>query len=195
VSGLHFVLVGALSRWQAGAAGLPADRRRTALATAVLAATGYALLAGFEVPVRRSLVLLVALAASVWLRRPVRRGAPLALAALGILALEPEALFDAGAQMSFLASGALIFGLRREPESDGATRTGFRASLLDLLDTSARDGRHAPVAAAVIAASHRGLVANPAAVPWTVCADADLARRGCYRSGADTAMIGPCCAQ
>jgi competence protein ComEC len=146
-----------------------ADRRRTALATAVVAATGYALLAGFEVPVRRSLVLLIALAASVWLRRPIRRGAPLALAALAILAVEPEALFDAGAQMSFLASGALIFGSRREPERDVAARAGWRARLLELLDTSAlATAATAPVAAAVIGSvSPWGLVANVVAVPWT----------------------------
>ena len=173
VSGLHLVLVGALlygvARHALRFAPLVADRRRTALATAVLGATGYALLAGFEVPVRRSLVLLVALAASVWLRRPVRRGAPLAVAALWILALEPEALFDAGAQMSFLASGALIFGMRREPESDVAARKGLRAGLLDLLDTSAlATAATAPVAAAIIGSvSPWGLVANLVAVPWT----------------------------
>jgi len=173
VSGLHLVLVGALlygiARHALRFAPLVADRRRTALAIAVLAATGYALLAGFEVPVRRSLVLLVALAASVWLRRPVRRGAPLALAALWILAFEPEALFDAGAQMSFLASGALIFGMRRAPAGDGAARSGLRAGLLDLLDTSAlATAATAPVAAAVIGSvSPWGLVANLVAVPWT----------------------------
>jgi competence protein ComEC len=173
VSGLHLVLVGALlygvARHALRPLSLVADRRRTALATAVLAATGYALLTGFEVPVRRSLVLIVALAASVWLRRPVRRGAPLALAALAILAFEPEALFDAGAQMSFLASGALIFGLRREQQAEVAARGGFRASLLDLLDTSAlATAATAPVAAAVIGSvSPWGLVANLVAVPWT----------------------------
>jgi competence protein ComEC len=173
VSGLHLVLVGALvygiARRALRLVSFRVDRRRTALATAVVAATGYALLAGFEVPVRRSLVLLVALAASVWLRRPIRRGAPLALAALAILAVEPEALFDAGAQMSFLASGALIFGSRREPERDAAARAGWRAGLLELLDTSAlATAATAPVAAAVIGSvSPWGLVANVVAVPWT----------------------------
>lgn len=173
VSGLHLVLAGALAfgvarralRW----APFASDRRRIALAAAVVAATGYALLAGFEVPVRRSLVLLLALAVSVGLRRPVRRGAPLALAALAILAVEPEALFDAGAQMSFLASGALIFGTRRGPDREPAAAAGWRASLLDLLDTSAlATAATAPVAAAVIGSvSPWGLVANVAAVPWT----------------------------
>ena len=173
VSGLHLVLVGALvygiARRALRFASFRTDRRRIALATAVVAATGYSLLAGFEVPVRRSLVLLVALAASVWLRRPIRRGAPLALAALAILAVEPEALFDAGAQMSFLASGALIFGSRRELERDAAARTGWRAGLLDLLDTSAlATAATAPVAAAVIGSvSPWGLIANVVAVPWT----------------------------
>ncbi len=198
VSGLHLVLVGALlygvARRVLRILPLVADRRRTALATAVLAASGYAVLAGFEVPVRRSLVLLLALAASVWLRRPLRRGAPLALAALAILAFEPEALFDAGAQMSFLASGALIFGLRREPEADAAARTGFRAAVLDLLDTSAlATAATAPVAAAVIGSvSPWGLVANLVAVPWTgfVLMPISLAAGLLAGAAPDTVVIG-----
>ncbi len=173
VSGLHLVLAGALvyalARRLLRFQSFVVDQRRAALAAAVVAATGYALLAGFEVPVRRSLVLLIALAASVWLRRPMRRGAPLALAVLTILAVEPAALFDAGAQMSFLASGALIFGARRELAGDSARRTRWRAWLLDGLDTSAlATAATAPVAAAVIGSvSPWGLVANVVAVPWT----------------------------
>src|SRR5690606_19362393 len=69
VSGLHLALAGALafrlsSRAfaRAGPARLRCDPRGPALAVAVAAAALYALLAGFEVPVRRSLAMLVGLA-------------------------------------------------------------------------------------------------------------------------------------
>ena len=172
VSGLHLVLVAALGYAIArGVLRLApiGDRRRAALASAILAATGYAILAGFGIPVRRALVLLLAIAASVWMRRPVQRGAPLAVAALAILALDPAALFDAGAQMSFLASGALIFGMQRAAQRTAGEKSRLWRHIVDLLDTSAlATAATAPIAAAAIGSvSPWGLLANLVAVPWT----------------------------
>jgi competence protein ComEC len=166
VSGLHLALVGAL----AFRAALPAtrrtrlaDARRGALAMAVGAAGAYALAAGFEVPVQRSLAMLAALALAVAAQRPVRRAAPLVCAAIAILATDPAALFDAGAQMSFLATAALVFALRpaaSEP-SRGPLAALFDASALATAATT-------PIAAAAIGViSPWGLVANALAVPWT----------------------------
>jgi competence protein ComEC len=168
VSGLHLALVavGAFRLSFALGRRLPAlaDARRGALGAAVLAAVAYALLAGFEVPVQRSLVMLAALAAAVFARRPVRRSAPLLVAALAILARDPAALFDAGAQMSFLATAGLVLALRADAPPRGA---GGR--LAELFDTSAlATAATAPVAAAAIGSvSPWGLLANAVAVPWT----------------------------
>jgi competence protein ComEC len=168
VSGLHLALAAAgafrlllppLRRARA-----VRDARRASLALAAATAAAYAVLAGFEVPVQRSLAMLLALAAGMSARRPVRRLAPLACAALGILAFDPAALFDAGAQMSFLASAALLLGVARAPGDDAPPRS----AIADLLHTSAlATAATAPVAATLGSVSPWGLVANAVAVPWT----------------------------
>lgn len=168
VSGLHLLLASMLAyRLALPVAlrfGITRDARRVALQVAVAAAGGYALLAGFDVPVRRALLMLGALAISFGMRRPVRRAAPLALALLVIVLAEPAALFDAGAQMSFLATLALVVAARPARTSGGMLR-----SLGDSLDTSViATAATAPVAAAVIGVlSPWGLAANLLAVPWT----------------------------
>jgi competence protein ComEC len=172
VSGLHLALVAALAfgaarRLLARSAWLAAARdvRQPALALALGAAAAYAVLAGGGVPVRRALLLLAALAASLAARRPRASGSALAAASIAILAAEPEALFDPGAQLSFAGSAALAARLAR---AEGPQR-GVRSALLDALRTSAT----ALLATAPIAAFHFGrsapmaLVANAVAVPWT----------------------------
>jgi competence protein ComEC len=186
VSGLHLVLVALGAFRLAGPltrrVPIARDARRAALALAVGAATAYALLAGFEVPVQRSLVMLAAGAAGIGLRRPVRRAAPLAVAALAILAADPAALFDAGAQMSFLASVALVLALPVVPT------TGLRRRVLELLHTSAlATAATAPVAATLGSVSPWGLVANAVAVPWTGVALMPLAFAAAGASLAGTA--------
>lgn len=95
VSGLHLALAGGLAFRLAvlalariGPAALRVDPRGPALAFAFAAAVGYALLAGFGVPVRRALVLLAGLALSLGARRPAPRGAPLVAAGVGVLGFE-----------------------------------------------------------------------------------------------------------
>jgi predicted membrane metal-binding protein len=102
------------------------DARRLSLLVAVGFAVAYALLSGWAVPVRRALVLLIAVAIGFLRRRPGRRGHPLALAALIVLGFEPGALFDAGAQMSFAASAALVAGLQGGHREYLAGRIGGR---------------------------------------------------------------------
>jgi competence protein ComEC len=173
VSGLHLVLVAALAfgaarRALARAAWLAARRdvRGPALGLAVAAAAGYTVLAGGAVPVRRSLALLVALAVAAAARRPGAWGSALAAASVWILAVEPEALFDPGAQLSFAGSAALASRLARGAAGACGGREG---ALADGLRTSAT----ALLATAPIAALHFGrsapfaLLANAVAVPWT----------------------------
>jgi competence protein ComEC len=174
VSGLHLVLVAGLvyapvaaclRRWAGLAARM--DSRAVARWIAVLAATAYALLAGFEVPVRRSLVLVAASAVALAAARPERAFHPLAAGALWVLAAEPAALFDAGAQLSFVACAALISAAHRRPA--GSRRSGARAWLSSLLRTTATaSGATAPIAAwHGLPAAPLALLCNAVAVPWT----------------------------
>jgi competence protein ComEC len=163
VSGLHLTLiavlayaVGRLTFTRLVALTERSDTRRLSLFVAVGFAVGYALMSGWGVPVRRALIFLIAVALGFLRRRPGRRGHPLALAALVVLAFEPGALFEAGPQMSFAASAAILAGLggRRQASRDGGI--GLRARPTAPLAT-VHFGRVAPV----------GVLANLVAIPLT----------------------------
>ncbi len=176
VSGLHLALVAGLvfaaarallGRWVWLAA--RRDSRTPALLIAVVAASFYALLSGWDVPVRRSLLLVLAVALAM--ARGRRGGAleALAAASLVILAEEPQALFSAGFQLSFAASAALALAPRGDALTSGSVtgrvwswlREGFSSSATALAATSplaaVQLGNVAPIA----------LLANLVAIPWT----------------------------
>ncbi|HEX5064478.1 MAG TPA: ComEC/Rec2 family competence protein, partial [Myxococcota bacterium] len=174
VSGLHLAIAaalayglcaGALRRSSALASRI--DTRHSARVAAVAAALVYALLTGFEVPVRRSFALVAASALALGTSRTARAWHPLAAAGLWVLAVEPEALFEAGPQLSFAACAALIAAARHAEASNGGT--GLRARLASLLRATAA----ASLATAPIAAWHGlpaaplALPSNAIAVPWT----------------------------
>lgn len=167
-AGLFYTLLRRLAARSAALAA-HADARRVALAGALVASALYALLAGWGVPVRRALVFVLAFVAVAWRGRPTRRAQPLWLAAGAVLAFEPEALFDAGAQMSFAASAALLLGRRREAGAPGPWRERLQRAAEALLATSALAlAATAPIAAAQLGgAAPVGLAANLVFVPWT----------------------------
>ena len=194
VSGVHLALAGALFYRIARRALLRSrrsvDPRRPALLLAAGAAGGYALLAGWDVPVRRSLVMLIGLALSFAARRSVQRGAPLLGAAVLVLAFDPEALFDAGAQMSFGASAALVAGSSRASSGAGEPARWGRARrwLAEMLQAGAvANAATAPIAASAIGVlSPWALAANLAAIPWT-----ELALLPCALVAALAAGLAP----
>ena len=178
VSGLHLALIAVLAyavgRFVFTRLGFIAERsdpRRLSILAAVGFAAAYALLSGWGVPVRRALVFLIAVAIGFLRRRPGRRGHPLVLAAIIVLAFEPGALFEAGAQMSFAASAAILAGLggRERADREGGIGLRIRRYIDALLRTSAT----AIAATAPLAALHFGRVApvgvlaNLIAVPLT----------------------------
>ncbi len=167
VSGLHVALVAglffAIVRWgclrfQRLCAGR--DPRRVALAGALVVAFVYAAMSGWGIPVRRALLFLTVACLAVAIRRPVGSVQLLSLAALPILIVEPHALFEMGAQLSFVASAALLLA-RRPAGVEWIWGAG-------LLRTSAT----AIAATAPWVAWHGGtvgvfgVVANLIAVPW-----------------------------
>jgi competence protein ComEC len=179
VSGLHLTLVASLifagaravlrrSAWLAARR----DTRELALAAGVAGAVLYALAAGWGVPVRRALILLLGLAAAVARGRPGTRMQPLAAAAIAILTVEPEALFEAGAQLSFAASAALAMAARAPAEAPRDRSARLRVAASGGLRASAS----AVAATAPLAAYHLGtaaplgLVANLVGIPWTAFA-------------------------
>jgi competence protein ComEC len=178
VSGLHLTLIAALA-YAAGRLALTrlavvgerSDPRRLSILVAVGFAAAYALLSGWGVPVRRALVFLIAVAVGFARRRPGFRGQPLALAAIIVLAFEPGALFEAGAQMSFAASAAILAGLGGRKSEDAGQGIGLR--IRRGIDALLRTSATAIAATAPLAALHFGrvapvgLLANLAAVPLT----------------------------
>jgi competence protein ComEC len=172
VSGLHLVLVavpvyGLARRVLSRSAALAArcDVRDAARAGALLAAAGYALLCGFDVPVRRSLVLLAALVVAAARARSHPPFHPLAAAALVVLAWQPEALFAAGAQLSFAGCLALVWLAAREP--------GGPDPRWPRLASAVSASAVASAATAPLVAWHFGgaapaaVAANLVAIPWT----------------------------
>ncbi len=179
VSGLHLALVSALAygvvrrllvRFEAAARRF--DLSGVALVLAACAATFYALLCGFEIPVRRALVFVWAIVLALLLGRRVPTTHVLALAGIAIFTFEPEAIFQAGAQLSFAATAALLTAR----EAVIAGRIGKRGGLtvaIDRLRSLLRSSALAVAATMPILAYHGGAVGTAAlgsnliAVPWT----------------------------
>lgn len=105
VSGLMFALVyGLWRRSHRLALWLPA--RKAAVIAGLVAAFGYALLAGFAVPAQRTVYMLAAIALALWLGRFASATAVLAWALLIVVVLDPWAVLSPGFWLSF---GAMAF--------------------------------------------------------------------------------------
>src|SRR5262249_20934143 len=159
------------------------DTRRLALVPACVAALGYSALAGWAVPVRRSVLVVLAAGFAVARRRPQLAGASLCAAALWILAAEPDALFAPGAQLSFAAMAAFVWALRR-PAGERRVARALRTSA------------PAIAATAPVVPWHRGggssaaLAADATAPPVARVRPAARRTRRCGRSGDGAARRG-----
>ena len=179
VSGLHLVLASALFQTLAfallrrSARLARRDARRPALLVALAGAAAYALLSGFDVPVQRSLAFVAAGAAGFLARRPIAASGLLSAAGGIVLAMDPAALFDVGAQLSFAASAALLLAAPLAGAAGARATSGRAAAVLrsvrEGLSTSAlATAATAPLLATQLGVTApAGLVANLVAVPWT----------------------------
>lgn len=192
ISGLHMgILTGlvfGLARLALAAVPWTAYRlstKKTAALVALVAGAAYLLLSGATVATQRAFTMVAVAFMAVLLDRPAITMRALAVAAVVILVIRPISLLDAGFQMSFAATGALVAGYEalrgwrsrhpREPVPrragwQGWAGWGLRLVLVyaaALLFTSALAG----AATAPIAAWHfnrtapYGLLANLLAVP------------------------------
>ena len=116
ISGLHITLfatlIGGLAyagwrRLPSMALRLPA--RRAALLFGWVAALGYTLLAGFQIPAQRTLFMLTVLVAGFWLQRQPRSSLLLLLALFVVLLLDPWAVLVPGFWLSFGAVAAMMW--------------------------------------------------------------------------------------
>lgn len=161
---LRFALTGALARLGV------ADPRHARAVLSLGFAAGYGTLAGLGVPLQRALWMagVVVLAFGSRRRWPARHALCVAISA--VLAFDPAALFDAGAQLSFAAAGALMLAPRGERDARADSRAGrVVASLRENLRTAAIAlAATAPVLAAHgMGAGVWGLAVNVVAVPIT----------------------------
>jgi competence protein ComEC len=84
---------------------------RVAAIIALIAAIFYAFLAGFAVPTRRAVIMLViAMAAVIW-QRNIRPLNTLAVALFAVLIADPLAVLSAGFWLSFCAVGLILFAI------------------------------------------------------------------------------------
>ncbi len=115
ISGLHMVIMAGTLFWavRAGLALIPSlalrfPIRKWAAVAALVTAFVYLLLSGAAVPTVRAWIMMSVVLIAVLLDRPALTMRNVALAALIILILSPESLFDASFQMSFAAVIGLI---------------------------------------------------------------------------------------
>lgn len=147
------------------------DVRPIALLSALALVFFYALLAGWGVSVRRALVFVAVAVTKFAARRAAAGPHALAAASIVVLTWEPGALFAPGAQLSFVATAALLFAVRPAPsvvvfESRGRRvlrwlASGLRVSATAIAATSPMIAWHGMHVGSV------GLLANAFAVPWT----------------------------
>ena len=152
--------------------------RKLAAIGALLAGASYLALSGGTVATQRAYVMVAVAFTAVLFDRPALTLRALALAALIVLVLRPVSLLDAGFQMSFAATAALVtgfeqlrsYGDRGPPSKTGLAHTALRAVLVfigSLLVSSLLAG----VATAPFAAYHfnrsapYGLLSNLLALP------------------------------
>lgn len=115
ISGLHMALAAGMFFWTARAllalspwCALHLPVRKLSAALAMGGATAYCIFSGSDVATERSLVMILAMLGAILVDRPALSMHNLALAAMVILAREPESLLGPGFQMSFAAVAGLI---------------------------------------------------------------------------------------
>jgi competence protein ComEC len=112
VAGVVFFVVRALLALSPGLA-LRRPIKKWAAATALVAAAFYLALSGAEVATQRSFIMTAIILVGVMLDRSALTLRNLALAALGVLILAPEAVVHPSFQMSFAATLALVAAYER----------------------------------------------------------------------------------
>ncbi|ETX15578.1 competence protein [Roseivivax halodurans JCM 10272] len=142
--------------------------KKIAAAGALVAAAGYLALSGANVATERAFVMVAVALTAILLDRRALSLRSVAIAALIVLVMSPEALTGPGFQMSFAATTALVavFGALRGARIEARAPRWQKAVLALVLSSAVAGAATAPVALAHFNASARyGLLANLLAVP------------------------------
>ena len=136
ISGLHMVLAAGMAFWivRALLAAFPGlalrrDIRKVAAASAMAAGLAYNVFAGSEIATQRSLIMTMILFGAMLVSRAAISMRNLAIAALIVMALEPESVPGPSFQMSFAAVAALIALYERTGSDPRGAETGLLAVL------------------------------------------------------------------
>lgn len=110
VAGFAFFVASRMWRFSARAVTIWPASRAGAL-FALMAASFYALLAGFSIPTQRALVMVVVVMVAIMVQRRIRPSNLLALALLLVLVLDPLAVLSPGFWLSFAAVAVILYGM------------------------------------------------------------------------------------
>ncbi|MDD5301001.1 MAG: DNA internalization-related competence protein ComEC/Rec2 [Gallionella sp.] len=135
ISGLHITMLAsfgfALTYWlwrRSTRLMLRLPARKAAALVALLVALGYALLSGFAVPAQRTVYMVGAVAAALWLNRNFSLGQILGIALLGVLIPDPWAVMSPGFWLSFGAVALILYvtayridGSQHQQKDNGGT--------------------------------------------------------------------------
>jgi competence protein ComEC len=174
ISGLHMVLVTAFvfGVVRYGMAAIPPlalrlPAKKIGAGAALVAGALYLALSGSDVPAERAYIQVAVVLVAVLLDRRALTLRAVALAALIVLTLRPEALTEAGFQMSFAATVALVAAFEAVRDVERAHIHRWARPLMALVLSSFVAGTAtAPFAAAHFnQIPHYGLLANTLAVP------------------------------
>ena len=134
---------------------------------ALMAAAGYLALSGGNVATERAFTMVSVMLIAVMLGRPALTMRAVAIAAIIILVLQPEALTGPGFQMSFAATTALVFVFRQLRHVNWQHWPKWSRGVISMVISSFVAGvATAPFAAAHFnQIAHYGLIANLLSVP------------------------------
>ena len=157
ISGLHIGMAAGAAYWVAlrawtllPRAALLVAAPQVAAVAAMLAALGYALLAGLALPTQRALVMLAVLLASNLARRCILPSHGLAFALVAVLILNPHSVRAPGFWLSFVAVAAIVLALATRPGTRDARTAVARLRTLGTVQIAVTIGL-APVTLAVFA--------------------------------------------
>jgi competence protein ComEC len=173
ISGLHMVLVTAFvfGLVRGGLAAVPPlalrlPTKKIAAGAALVAGALYLALSGADVPAERAFIQVAVVLVAVLLDRRALTLRAVALAAMMVLTLRPEALLEPGFQMSFAATVALVAGFEAWAPREKRLPRPARPLAALLLSSLIAGTATAPFAAAHFnMVAHYGLLANTLAVP------------------------------
>ena len=131
ISGLHIGMAAAAAYWVALRAWTFVPRAALLVAApqiagvaAMLAAFGYAMLAGFALPTQRALLMLAVVFASRLSRRRFLPSHGIALALVAVLIVDPHSVRAPGFWLSFVAVAVIVMAIATRPAGDARTFAG-----------------------------------------------------------------------